>query len=105
VDTNTIEVCVDPAGADFLDCSGIGALVAGRNAAIDAGCRFRIIPPKASSPVSSTSPECWSPAAIGTPPDGPPKPKERARQVSAGLPAYSRGRTRQPAYWKVGLVT
>src|SRR5690606_8231509 len=32
---------VDLTGVTFLDCAGIGALVAARNAAIRAGCRIR----------------------------------------------------------------
>jgi anti-sigma B factor antagonist len=38
----TTLVYVDLADTRFLDCSGIGALVAGHNAAMAAGCRFRV---------------------------------------------------------------
>jgi anti-anti-sigma regulatory factor len=37
---------IDLDGLDFLDCSGIGALVAGRNAALAAGCRYGVRNPR-----------------------------------------------------------
>jgi anti-anti-sigma factor len=33
---------VDLTGATFLDCAGVGALVAARNAALQVGCRLRV---------------------------------------------------------------
>ena len=33
---------VDLDAVSFLDCSGIGALIAGRNAAVAAGCRYEL---------------------------------------------------------------
>jgi anti-anti-sigma factor len=33
---------VDLTGVTFLDCAGIGALVAARNAALQVGCRLRV---------------------------------------------------------------
>jgi anti-sigma B factor antagonist len=41
--TSTRQLVVDLTVTRFLDCSGIGALVAGRNAAVAAGCRFRVV--------------------------------------------------------------
>ena len=37
---------VDLGGVTFLDCSGIGALIAGRNAALAAGCRYEVRSPR-----------------------------------------------------------
>jgi anti-anti-sigma factor len=37
---------IDLAGVRFLDCTGIGALVAVRNAAVHAGCQVRICHPQ-----------------------------------------------------------
>jgi anti-anti-sigma factor len=37
---------LDLADVTFLDCAGIGALVAVRNAAVDAGCRVRVCHPE-----------------------------------------------------------
>jgi anti-anti-sigma factor len=38
---------VDLGGVTFLDCSGIGALIAGYNAALAAGCRYEVRSPRA----------------------------------------------------------
>lgn len=37
---------VNLAGVSFLDCTGIGALVGVRNAAVQAGCRVRVTDPQ-----------------------------------------------------------
>ena len=37
---------VDLAGCTFLDCTGIGALVRVRNAAVQTGCQIRVIHPQ-----------------------------------------------------------
>ena len=41
--SDAVEVCVDLADVEFLDCSGIGALVIGRITAAWTGCRFRVV--------------------------------------------------------------
>jgi len=37
---------IDLAGVTFLDCAGIGALVAARNTAVQIGCRLRVTHPR-----------------------------------------------------------
>jgi anti-sigma B factor antagonist/stage II sporulation protein AA (anti-sigma F factor antagonist) len=38
-----VDVVVDLAGVTFLDCAGIGVLVAGRNAAVCEGCGYMVV--------------------------------------------------------------
>lgn len=38
-----VDVVVDLAGVTFLDCAGIGALVAGRNTAVRRGCGYTVV--------------------------------------------------------------
>lgn len=41
-----IAVVVDLARVTFLDCAGIGALVAGRNTAVSRGCDYTVVNPQ-----------------------------------------------------------
>lgn len=41
-----VDVIVDLARVTFLDCAGIGALVAGRNTAVSRGCGYTVVNPQ-----------------------------------------------------------
>jgi anti-anti-sigma factor len=41
-----VDVVVDLARVTFLDCAGIGALVAGRNTAVSRGCGYTVVNPQ-----------------------------------------------------------
>lgn len=60
---------VDLDGVTFLDCSGIGALIAGRNTAVAAGCRDEVRNPHGM--VSTILWACGVDVALGTDPAPP----------------------------------
>jgi len=60
---------VDLDGVTFLDCSGIGALIAGRNAAVSGGCRYEVRNPRGM--VSTILWACGVDVALGTDPAPP----------------------------------
>jgi anti-anti-sigma factor len=60
---------VDLDGVTFLDCSGIGALIAGRNAAQAAGCRYEARNPRGF--VSTILWACGVDVVLGTDPAPP----------------------------------
>jgi anti-anti-sigma factor len=46
IGTDRVDVVIDLAQATFLDCAGIGALVAGRNTAVSRGCGYTVVNPQ-----------------------------------------------------------
>jgi anti-anti-sigma regulatory factor len=60
---------VDLDGVTFLDCSGIGALIAGRNTAVAAGCCYEVRNPRGM--VSTILWACGVDVALGTDPAPP----------------------------------